>query len=308
MPARMLMVIFALLLFLVPAGNSSAAQIQAQYAGDDSCKECHEEIYQGFRQSVHGVSTDPRTPAARNKGFTCESCHGPGSIHAEEGEGGNIRALNARAQIPAEEKNAVCLRCHTKGKTALWQNSTHAERALSCSDCHKVHGQNPKLLARSSQTELCTACHRQVRPLLFRRSHHPLREGKMQCSDCHNAHGTIADKLVDAQYINLKCYECHAKIRGPHIWEHPSVVENCLTCHTPHGSVHAALLTARPPYLCQRCHANADHPRVLQARNSAQAGASIYGTLNNIGFYRACLNCHVAIHGSNHPSGKSFLR
>ena len=58
----------------------------------------------------------------------------------------------------------------------------------------------------------------------------------MKCSDCHNSHGTIADKLVDAQYSNLKCFECHANLRGPLLWEHPPVVEECLTCHTPHNT------------------------------------------------------------------------
>lgn len=308
MQAKRLTALSLLLLFFALAGKAAAGSEQAQFAGDESCQECHEEIYLQFRQSIHGILSDPRTPAARHKGFACESCHGPGSIHAEEGEGGDILSLKAGAPIPAEQKDAVCLQCHTRGKTALWQNSIHAERALSCSDCHKVHQKHPKLLARARQTDLCTTCHREIRPMLLRRSHHPLREGKMQCSDCHNVHGTIADKLVDAQYINLKCYECHAKIRGPHIWEHPSVVEDCLTCHTPHGSVHDALLIARPPYLCQRCHANVDHPSALQARNSAQAGASVYATMSNIGFYRGCLNCHSAIHGSNHPSGKSLLR
>jgi hypothetical protein len=30
--------------------------------------------------------------------------------------------------------------------------------------------------------------------------------------------------------------------------------------------------------------------------------------LNNRAFYRGCLNCHNAIHGSNHPSGKALTR
>ncbi|MES0398123.1 MAG: cytochrome c3 family protein, partial [Syntrophobacteria bacterium] len=97
-------------------------------------------------------------------------------------------------------------------------------------------------------------------------------------------------------------------LRGPLLWEHPPVVEECLTCHTPHGSPRTPLLKAKMPYLCQRCHSNVGHPSQLQARSSSESGQSVYRVLNNRGFYRACLNCHVQIHGSNHPSGKSLMR
>ncbi len=277
-------------------------------AGDETCMECHEEIYETFGQSTHGIQADPRTPAGRSHGFACESCHGPGVDHAEEGEGGNIMELSAESSESPAIKNAVCLKCHDRGKTAMWHASEHELRSLSCADCHKVHAGNPKYLSKPSQTEVCAACHRKITPQLLRQSHHPIREEKMTCSDCHNAHGTIADKLIDAQDINLKCFECHAKTRGPFLWEHPPAVENCLACHVPHGSTQAFLLNARTPYLCQRCHSNVGHASGLQARNTGSAGQFVYTALNNRGFYRACLNCHLQVHGSNHPSGKSLLR
>ena len=43
-------------------------------------------------------------------------------------------------------------------------------------------------------------------------------------------------------------------------------------------------------------------------RAPATARPATADVLNNKVFYRACLNCHVAIHGSNHPSGKTLLR
>jgi predicted CXXCH cytochrome family protein len=148
-------------------------------------------------------------------------------------------------------------------------------------------------------------CHPSIRAELMRQSHHPIREGKTKCSDCHNPHGTVADKLVDAQDVNQKCFGCHADLRGPFLWDHPPVIEDCLACHTPHGSPRTPLLKAKMPYLCQRCHSNVGHASQLQAKNAGDAGQVASRVLNNRGFYRACLNCHVSIHGSNHPSGKS---
>ena len=310
MHIRKFLVLSTILSILFLTTQARTSQENESYAGDETCMECHEEIYEGFWQNIHGVKGDPRTPAGRGKNFVCEFCHGPGATHSEEGEGGGILALTAKSAEPQEKKNDICLQCHNKGKVAMWASSEHETRALTCGSCHSVHQNNPKYLARASQPELCAECHRKITPQLLRQSHHHIREGKMKCSNCHNSHGTIADKLIDAQDINLKCFECHANIRGPFLWEHPPAVEDCLACHAPHGSSRAALLNARPPYLCQRCHSNAIHSGVnqLQARNRTQVGRSVYTALNNRGFYRGCLNCHSKVHGTNHPSGKNLVR
>ena len=278
------------------------------YAGSESCMECHEDIAERYARSPHGIGTDPRSPAALQG---CETCHGPAAGHVEEGggkESGGLMALGDKSPAPPGEKNAACLQCHLKRRQALWHGSVHDLRGLACSSCHLIHGTNRKSLARPSQTDLCNTCHPQTKAQLLLQSHHPLREEKMTCGDCHNPHGAVADRLIDANEVNLKCFECHADKRGPFLWAHPPVVENCLTCHTPHGSTHSPLLNSKTPYLCQRCHSNVSHPGQLYARKSGEAGQSVYRVLNNRAFYRACLNCHVPIHGSNHPSGMSLLR
>ena len=299
--------IFSVIIFAaVLVTTSQKAKGEGIYVGSETCMECHEEWYESYMKNYHAIKGDPRTPAAKQG---CESCHGPGAAHVEsEGEEGTILVLNPKSATPVEEKNAPCLRCHTKGKVAMWHGSTHEQRGLACSNCHNPHQEYPKGFSKPTQTEVCTQCHKRIKAELLRQSHHPIREEKMKCSDCHNSHGTIADKLVDAQYSNLKCFECHANLRGPLLWEHPPVVENCLTCHTPHGSPRTSLLRAKMPYLCQRCHSNVGHPSQLQARGASESGQSVYRVLNNRGFYSACLNCHAQVHGSNHPSGKSLMR
>jgi predicted CXXCH cytochrome family protein len=88
--------------------------------------------------------------------------------------------------------------------------------------------------------------------------------------------------------------------------EHPPVEENCLTCHTPHGSVHAKLLNERAPNLCQDCHDWSRHPGTYYSGNQGWSAA----TPNTRLVARACLNCHTNIHGNNAPAmrGKFFLR
>lgn len=305
--------IVSLISFSFPPGTSASEGI-TEYAGMDTCKECHEDKYKSIALTIHGIKADPRSPAAQQG---CESCHGPGAAHVSEGGGkgvGGILPLGPHSSTGAGRTNAVCLECHerfplsSKLSRAYWHGSVHEMRGLTCTNCHSVHSGYPKNLAKSTQEEVCAQCHKQINAQLLKSSHHPIREGKIGCSDCHNPHGTVSEKLVSANSLNEKCYECHAEKRGPFLWDHPPVEENCMTCHSPHGSSHDKLLVTKRPYLCQTCHANNRHPGTLYAQTPTQAGQSVYNTLNNRLFYRGCSNCHSQIHGSNHPSGKSLTR
>ena len=72
------------------------------------------------------------------------------------------------------------------------------------------------------------------------------------------------DMLVEAT-TNETCYKCHAEKRGPFLFEHEPVQDDCSECHNPHGSVNDQLLTARPPFLCQQCHNDTRHPGTVYA-------------------------------------------
>jgi DmsE family decaheme c-type cytochrome len=256
----------------------------------------------------HSFSGDPRTPASR---FGCESCHGPASNHVGGGGGRGVGGLmNYAKDKPTAERNAACLACHTRGYVALWHGSKHDNAKLACVDCHTIHGGNPKLLAWPSQVQLCTRCHQQIRNKIMMASHHPIREEKLVCTSCHNPHGTQTIKLIAANSVNDKCYECHAEKRGPFLFEHPPVRENCLNCHDPHGTPHEPMLVMKKPLLCQRCHSNQFHPGQLLSEPVGANGKPsqpVYAGPPQL-MYRACTNCHVMIHGSNSPSGKFFHR
>ena len=43
--------------------------------------------------------------------------------------------------------------------------------------------------------------------------------------------------------------------RGPFLWEHQLVHEDCTNCHNPHSSQNARLLKETVPFLCLDCHA-----------------------------------------------------
>jgi DmsE family decaheme c-type cytochrome len=268
-------------LFALPAEASEPPG----YVGTETCIECHEKG-DTFTSTLHG-----RADLADWSGVeSCESCHGPGEAHAEEGDASLIMAFNETA---AYEANQACLTCHSGDELANWHGSTHETFDLTCTSCHAVHQPwtNDRALAKKNDTETCLSCHNEQRKHMYARSTHPLRFGQMGCADCHSPHGSPTQSAVGALSVNEKCWSCHAETRGPFLWEHAPVKEDCLTCHNAHGSNQAKLLTMSAPRLCQSCHLFGHHQTV-----PGQPG-QIWNQ------NRSCVNCHSRIHGSNHPSG-----
>jgi DmsE family decaheme c-type cytochrome len=274
-----------------------AAQGQA-YVGTAKCLECHEQSIQG---SMHARAEDPRTPSAKQG---CESCHGPGSKHAEDPTSFPVLAFT---RATADDVNTACATCHNRGEHALWDGSQHENRGLSCASCHSVHTPKSEMgqLKAKDQLTLCATCHRDKVAKLDRSGHMPVREGKMQCSTCHNTHGSTNVRLLrKGDSIAEACTSCHAEKRGPFLWEHAPSRDGCITCHDPHGSSNERMLVAKPPILCQRCHVMTRHPSTIYDQALVGSGASPSVRI----FARSCVTCHSAIHGSNHPSGQRFIR
>jgi DmsE family decaheme c-type cytochrome len=284
-----------------PAGQ--AASTTDGYVGAETCKGCHEEAFQKFAKTRMGriflhQARDPR------EGNACESCHGPGKAHVEAGGGkgkGGLVTFAKKDPTPVERRNQVCLDCHTKSARIFWKGSAHESRDVACTSCHKVmEDVSPKSqLAKPTEIETCGSCHIQKRAQTMRSSHMPLREGKMTCSSCHNPHGAVTPALLKEPSLNDTCFTCHAEKRGPFLWSHQPVVESCTNCHDPHGSNHEAMLKLAKPRICQQCHTESGHVSRPFGRDTGSQ-KFVMG--------RSCNDCHVAVHGSNHPAGFRLTR
>ena len=179
----------------------------ATFVGNRSCAECHTNISRVFPASPHATIHFHDSPAGP---ASCESCHGPGSLHVASGGGRGKFIVN-----PGKRPEA-CFECHrtVEAEFHLPQHHPVLEQKMNCVQCHDPHGRDifkrAGALALSRPNESCGECHReQTRPFVF--EHPSLREG---CAVCHNVHGSVNAKMLTQRDSNL-CLRCHAQVQGP---------------------------------------------------------------------------------------------
>ena len=273
----------------------------ATYVGSEACAACHDDLFKAFARNPHQVVE--KVKARGWQGKACESCHGPGSKHAESVSPDDI--INP-AKLDAAKADRACLKCHlNQPSQANRILSVHARNDVSCVSCHTMHkhgpgGVEPGFAPRkpAAINKQCASCHSPVWAEFQRPHRHKLNENAMSCVDCHNPHGSFLPKLQKTASANeASCLKCHGDKRGPFVFEHAPVrLEGCKTCHEPHGSANPKMLTRHEVrFQCLECHANVG------------AAAARSGTLGGVPpaihdlrspRFRNCTVCHMKVHGS----------
>jgi DmsE family decaheme c-type cytochrome len=252
----------------------------ATYVGQETCEGCHDDAATSFKKTIHAhVLADESRPEAERG---CEACHGPGSVHFEEGGGAGVGGLHEfTSEESASARSRVCLRCHGQSRLHDFLSGGHALSQVACTDCHRLHGGTPQKMLREPPASLCTSCHQDIRLRFGLPEHHKVPEGAMTCLDCHEPHGSRTRALLKEDEDRL-CTTCHAEVQGPFVFEHVGLVsEGCTGCHEPHGSTNRHLLTFQQvAQVCLECH-------TATPSNHTQPT------------FRDCTRCHTAIHGSN---------
>ncbi len=214
-----------------PAASAPAA---AEYVGTETCAACHVKEYKEFQQSTHARIAIPGGAMAQG----CETCHGPGSLHAEAGGGKGVGGL-----INPRKDPSTCFECHTDKRAQFHLPYHHPvlEGKMSCADCHNAHGEDVRPWSATTLADVndaCFKCHKDQRgPFVW--EHEALREG---CASCHQVHGSINQKMLLARDNNL-CLRCHTQVNFPTIGNSSHSTRflegSCFSasCHTaPHGS------------------------------------------------------------------------
>ena len=250
------------------------------------CADCHDTLAAQFLSNPHASGTATVSGKA-----ICESCHGDGTKHVEEGGDKSF------IKVPKSGSGAkVCFSCHdNKSGFNYTTMGFHASASVNCADCHSVHAAPAIPLLKAATGTLCVGCHAGQKNLFGKPYAHRIGRGGIECTSCHNPHGGPgADRsLKKTAAGELPCLSCHPQTQGPFVFTHVTgIAGDCMSCHEPHGSNNSKMLTrARVDRLCLECHTT------LPAGTLGPQPPSLHDLRSPR--YTNCTVCHVAVHGSN---------
>lgn len=105
-----------------PGALDDARNRPLQYAGRQSCTDCHQELVQRAALNAHAP-------------IACETCHGPSAAHVD--------ADDPQHTLPSPiDQKLLCTRCHAADParpTAHPQVDPQNHYDGACSDCHDAH-------------------------------------------------------------------------------------------------------------------------------------------------------------------------
>lgn len=271
-------VLFSCIVFVAAvAGPSAIAEIE-----DSDCAMCHDDVAAAFQKTGHALA-----PGWDSSGG-CQSCHGPGDAHVDEGDPEKIVRFQT---LSSKESSDTCLACHQRQeKHFSARQGIHRLGDVSCVDCHNPHSDAETML-REKGAALCSTCHQATAAQFEMPRSHPLAAAGPGCVTCHEPH-TARKRHPSQTAQDGACGSCHFEKTGPFLYAHDTMlVDGCSTCHDVHGSTNRHLLTQQSQAnLCYECHAAGVTPGWHSAPQFLD---------------KKCTACHTAIHGSN--SSQFFL-
>lgn len=191
----------------------------------------------------HSVNYDIRTKQPSEWNVGCETCHGPGGVHAAQPSRTNI--FNP-SQADAIASSDSCIQCHSQGqpraglidgKAYDWPVGYRV--GLRLQDYWRLE---PHTLGDSNFTHYADGtAHKNrmqgndfVQSTMYRRG--------VTCASCHDAHGTDNYAQLRKPTTTI-CLDCHAAngANGPHVarledhtrHKADSTGSQCVACHMP---------------------------------------------------------------------------
>ncbi|MBI4587144.1 MAG: hypothetical protein HY717_24290 [Planctomycetes bacterium] len=224
-----------------------------------ACRLCHR---------ATGAQEDHRFNLIRDKKELCSFCHSPAPPekfqHEPYVKGDCLKCHDPHGSTSShlllgKSAGDACQTCHNR------QPLKHNHPPVAggdCNACHETHQSREPHLLRSSEKELCIACHEDILADAAKaQSIHGVFQ-EQWCTGCHTAHTSDFEKLLVDRQVNL-CLCCHdreievqpgkvlASIQdqlSSALYLHGPLKEGkCSPCHHPHFSEHRTLLRGNYP-------------------------------------------------------------
>ncbi|MFQ5844352.1 MAG: HEAT repeat domain-containing protein, partial [Planctomycetota bacterium] len=195
---------------------------------NDGCGQCHATGYDVGHDEESGRYESSFLEGA----VACESCHGPGSVHAEwhrrergtDGYRPPARLVHPEEDLDARQQLDSCGRCHYLHD---WRYAIDDDPRVSHYDIAvTMNYDRPGFLADGKLSGLNYHGTTQSQSPCY-------LEGGMGCLDCHQLHGGRKWALTWEEDDDAQCGQCHEEIAAdpvPHT-HHKDV--RCVDCHMP---------------------------------------------------------------------------
>lgn len=246
-----------------PQDSTAPFPRKGKYVGKETCKECHEDEWDAISEGHHGT-------VVHGDGFVgCETCHGPGHAHAEDGDN-DPALITIPSGLSATEQPRVCGQCH---RDQIEEHGGDPRGFVvagkGCTACHMVHEEIPEtpqpgvVFARRADTLApaapvgagkCVTCH-PIRDTLLNNSHHASLGSHARDDGCEVCHGLGSLHVETGGVARLitrpdgagdgvdTCRSCHQEVHPTEFhWRGKSnpmlsAGMTCTTCHTVHEPV-----------------------------------------------------------------------
>src|ERR1022692_4421213 len=93
------------------AKSAASPAEDSKYVGSDTCKTCHEDLYNSWAKTPHWKTTLDKKAGPSHQG--CEGCPGPGAEHVAGG--GDKTKIFVFKDHSTKEINDRCMTCHAGG-------------------------------------------------------------------------------------------------------------------------------------------------------------------------------------------------
>ncbi len=208
-------------------GFEAAQSPGFERVADFGCVHCH-------AGRVEAVDDNRFRVKIHDQSISCESCHGPGSLHTQRHEqddtppDGEDTTIVNPAHLTRTEREAICSQCHLRGDASVnlrGRSDQDFRPGLRLNDFRADY-----VLAQPNQAMTVVGHVEQMR---LSRCYQ--ESAGLTCTTCHDPHAKPAEAdRVD--YFRRKCLTCHTEdacglepeARLAHNRE-----DNCVACHMP---------------------------------------------------------------------------
>jgi predicted CXXCH cytochrome family protein len=177
-------------------------------------------------------------PLFRGFAIGCERCHGPGQLHVESRERGDlVEGMDCTIVNPVRLeprlRDAVCEQCHLQGEARVVRRGRHVFDYRPGLPLYlfwsvfvrKVEFTDNKKAVSQVQQMYDSHCYRGSK-------------GKLGCISCHDPHQLPAS-AQRVRYYRDRCLQCHAEEKpcslAISVRRQRDPDDSCIACHMPHA-------------------------------------------------------------------------